>query len=39
MRTVGIVATAIAGLGALIGLALGVRSVPDLKRYLRMRSM
>jgi hypothetical protein len=39
MRFVGIVFTVIAGLGVLIGLLIGVRSVPDVKRYLRMRSM
>lgn len=39
MRTVGIVTTGVAGLVALFGVALGVRSVPDVKRYLRIRSM
>lgn len=39
MRTVGIVTTAALGLFALFGVVLGVRSVPDVQRYLRMRSM
>ena len=39
MRVVGIVATGIAGVAGLIGVVLGIRSIPDLKRYLRMRSM
>lgn len=39
MRTIGtvtVVAVSAAAVGALI---IGVRSVPDVKRYLRMRSM
>lgn len=39
MRTVGIITTGVAGLFALFAVALGIRSVPDMKRYLRMRSM
>lgn len=39
MRVVGIIATSAAGLLALIGVAVGVRSIPDVKRYLRIRSM
>ena len=39
MRTVGIIATAIAGAVALLAVVLGVRSVPDARRYLRMRQM
>lgn len=39
MRVVGIIAASAAGLVALIGVALGVRSIPDVKRYLRIRSM
>ncbi len=39
MRTVGIITTGIAGLAALLGVALGIRSVPDVRRYFRMRSM
>ena len=39
MRIIGIIATSAAGLLALIGVAVGVRTVPDLKRYLRIRSM
>lgn len=39
MRVVGILTTAVLGLGLLGGLVLGVRSVPDVRRYLRMRAM
>ena len=39
MRTIGIITTSVAGLAALLGLALGIRSVPDVRRYFRMRSM
>ncbi len=39
MRTVGIIFTSLIGLLVLIGLFVGVRSIPDFKRYLRMRSM
>lgn len=39
MRTVGIITTAVVGTVALLAVALGVRSVPDIQRYLRIRSM
>ena len=39
MRTVGIIVTSLAGLFALFGVAIGIRSVPDFRRYLRIRSM
>lgn len=39
MRTLGIITTGVVGLVALIGAAVGIRSVPDIKRYLRIRSM
>lgn len=39
MRTVGIITTVAVGLLAVFGVVLGVRSVPDVQRYLRMRSM
>jgi hypothetical protein len=39
MRTVGIITTGAVALGVLVGLALGARFVPDVKRYVRMRSM
>ena len=39
MRTIGIIATSIAGLIAVIGVAIGLRSVPDAKRYANIRSM
>lgn len=39
MRTIGINATDIVGLVALIGVVVGFRSISDVRRYLRMRSM
>jgi hypothetical protein len=39
MRTIGIITTGIVAAVALVGVAVGIRSVPDAKRYLRMRSM
>ena len=39
MRTVGIITASVAGLAAVLGVALGIRSLPDLRRYLRIRSM
>jgi len=39
MRVIGIMATAVAGAAALIGVAVGLRSIPDLRRYLNMRRM
>jgi hypothetical protein len=39
MRTIGIIATGIVGAVALLGVVIGIRSVGDIKRYLRMRSM
>jgi hypothetical protein len=39
MRTLGVITTIVLGLFTLFGVVLGIRSVPDFKRYLRMRSM
>ncbi len=39
MRTIGIITTCAAGLVALGGVVLGIRSVPDIKRYFRIRGM
>lgn len=39
MKTVGIVATVIAGVFAMLAAALLVMSIPDIKRYLKMRRM
>ncbi len=39
MRIIGIITTSLLGLGAVIGAVVGVRSVPDVKRYFRIRSM
>jgi len=35
MRTVGVITTGVAGVVAVIALAIGIRSVPDMRRYLR----
>ena len=39
MRIVGVAATGIAAVLAAITLVMGVQSIPDIKRYLKMRSM
>ena len=39
MRTIGIITTGIVALVALIGVVLGLRSISDMRRYLRIRSM
>ncbi len=39
MRTIGILTVVVGGIGALFAVFVGVRSVPDVKRYLRIRSM
>ena len=39
MRTVGIAATVVAAAVAAGALVLGVISIPDIKRYLKMRAM
>jgi hypothetical protein len=39
VRAIGIIATSIVGVVAVVGVAVGIRSAPDIKRYLRMRSM
>ena len=39
MQAVGVTATVIAGVVVLGALVLGVRSVPDMRRYLKIRRM
>lgn len=39
MKVIGVIATGIVGLFALIGVLVGVRSIPEVRRYFRMRSM
>ncbi len=39
MRTVGVITAAVVAAAALGAAVVGVRSIPDFKRYLRMRSM
>lgn len=39
MQAVGVVATVIAGIIVLGAVVVGVRSLPDLNRYLKMRRM
>ncbi|WP_407664227.1 DUF6893 family small protein [Mycolicibacterium psychrotolerans] len=39
MAVVGWIATAVVAVVILAGVTLGVRSVPDAKRYLKMRRM
>lgn len=39
MRTIGIITTCVAGLAALFAVGVGALSLPDIKRYFRIRSM
>ena len=39
MRTIGIITTSVIVLVVLVGVVVGIRSVPDIKRYLHIRSM
>jgi hypothetical protein len=39
MRTVGIITTSVIGIVAVVGAVVGLRSLGDFKRYLRMRGM
>jgi hypothetical protein len=39
MKTFGIVATGFVAVVALVGAIVGLRSIGDIKRYLKMRSM
>ena len=39
MKTLGMITAGVAGAVALAAVALGIRAVPDVKRYLRIRSM
>ncbi len=39
MRAVGMLTTIVVSLGAAVAAVVGIRSVPDIKRYLRIRNM
>jgi hypothetical protein len=39
MRTIGVLTTLLGGALLVIALVLGVRSIPDIQRYLRIRRM
>jgi len=39
MRIVGIITTIVGGVLVLIALGVGIASVPDIRRYLKIRSM
>jgi hypothetical protein len=39
MAVVGYIATGIAAIVAFIGLLLGIRSIPDINRYRRLKKM
>jgi hypothetical protein len=39
MRVIGMITTALVAAGAAVGLLVGARSLPDIKRYRRIRSM
>ncbi|MFE3828246.1 DUF6893 family small protein [Streptomyces sp. NPDC059092] len=39
MRSLGLITTGVAAAMVAVAVAIGVRSIPDIRRYLRMRSM
>ncbi len=39
MKTVGMLTTLVGAVVAAVAVVVGIRSVPDVKRYLKMRSM
>jgi hypothetical protein len=39
MRVIGIITTSVLAVVAVVGVVLGLRSISDVRRYLRMRSM
>ena len=39
MRVVGLLAVGFGAIVAAVGAVVGIRSVPDIKRYLKMRKM
>lgn len=39
METVGVIATAVVAVLAAAGVYVGLRSIPDLRRYLKIRHM
>lgn len=39
MQTMGVISTAVVAVLAAAGLYVGVRSIPDLRRYLKIRQM
>jgi hypothetical protein len=39
MKTIGMLTTALVAAGVVAGVVVGIRSVPDFQRYLRIRSM
>ena len=39
MKTVGMITTGVAGVVVLVALAVGIRSIPDMRRYIKIRTM
>ncbi|WP_433599302.1 DUF6893 family small protein [Nocardia sp. CA-135953] len=39
MQAVGVVSTAVVGVIVVVGAYLGIRSIPDLRRYMKIRHM
>lgn len=39
MKIVGIIATSVVGITAVIAVAVAIMSIPDMRRYLKIRSM
>jgi Family of unknown function (DUF6893) len=39
MKTIGVLTSVLGGAAAALAIVVGIRSIPDIKRYLKMRSM
>ncbi|MFJ4918859.1 DUF6893 family small protein [Streptomyces sp. NPDC088725] len=39
MKTLGMITAGVAAAAAAVAVAVGLQSIPDIRRYLRMRSM
>lgn len=39
MQTVGLIATALGAVVVAVGVVIGLRSIPDVRRYLKIRQM
>jgi hypothetical protein len=39
MKTIGVITTVLGAAVTALAVAIGIRSIPDIKRYLKMRAM